>query len=124
MYTVRFHGHTHLIPICWQRVLVGEAVREHAAKKQRLVSEVRRTGGAFGETKEELQRYLDDEEEMLAPDVAATPVIHTGSVTGNADVEKGRDIAKAHIAVPSQDDIMKKVLEEKKKALLDKYTTL
>jgi pyruvate/2-oxoglutarate/acetoin dehydrogenase E1 component len=90
-------------------------VREHAQKKQKLADEVRRTGGAFGETKELLQKYIEDERRMNDPDVAAM----AGSGAGGAT--EADDIMKAHIVLPSQDAIAAALVEQKKKMMLDKY---
>lgn len=101
--------------LLWQRELIGEAVREHAQKKQKLADEVRRTGGAFGETKELLQKYVNDELRMNDPDIAAAIAISGVSSTN------GEDIVKSHIVLPSEDAIAAALVEQKKKAMLEKY---
>lgn len=88
-------------------------MQEYSNKKQRIAEEVIRTGGVFGEMKEELERYIADERASKLSDVGS------GSVGGDSSGHSGM-ILKAHIVVPTQEEIMNSIVEEKKAALLEK----
>jgi predicted CopG family antitoxin len=87
--------------------MINQAVEEHKRKKMRLVEELRRGDsraegeGSAGAGLEELNLYLSAEKESLEYDVA--------------------EIAAGVVAVPSQEEVMKLVLEEKKKQLLQQF---
>lgn len=107
---------------------VQESIDEFHSKKRKLEEEVARSGGVYGV--EELQKYSDNDpktsylvEQEIANDIAAKPInLNMLSTNAQEDNETSSNkILKAHVAVPSQDDIAKVVLEEKKKSLLEKY---
>ena len=77
---------------------------------------MRRTGGAFGDTKELLQKYIEDEKHMHDEDVAALTIS-----TSHGQGESTATIAKAHIRLPSQSAIEAALMEQKKKQMLEKY---
>lgn len=113
---------------------VKEATAEFSAKKRKLEEEVTRSGGVYGT--EDLQKYLDNDratnylvENEIANDIAAKPInLNLSSEASHGDssvrpntASNASAILKAHVVVPSQEAITKVVIEEKKRALLEKY---
>lgn len=109
---------------------IKESTDEFLSKKRKLQEEVSRSGGVYGS--EELQKYQDNDrhtnylvEQEISNDIAAKPInlnlLSSGSSQSSEDSSNSSNILKAHVVVPSQDDIVKVVLEEKKKSLLEKY---
>jgi hypothetical protein len=122
------------IYVIWAQVLrAKESTDEFLSKKRKLQEEVARSGGVYGT--EELQKYLDNDrqtsylvEQEISNDIAAKPInlnmlTSESSHAAASDESTGTtsNILKAHVVVPSQDAIVKVVLEEKKKSLLEKY---
>jgi hypothetical protein len=103
--------------VCKQKELIAKAEREFQAKKRKLQEDVERSGGVYG--KEQLAAYnaaelasaIEDEH-----DIAMAGVDHLGS-SGLSGV----GLVRAHINVPSVDDIKQQVLEHKRQQLLDMY---
>lgn len=112
---------------------MAESIDEFTAKKRKIQDEVDRSGGVYG--REELQKYLDNDrhcsllvQQEIANDIAARPInliLHAVDETKTSSDEPGgsssSSILKAHVVVPSQEAIVKEVLEEKKRTLLEKY---
>lgn len=75
---------------------------EHKRKKMKLIEELRRASDAdTSSLSEELNHYLQAEKDSLEYDIASTSAIG--------------------MTLPSQEEIMKLVLEEKKKHLLQQF---
>jgi hypothetical protein len=108
---------------------IKESTDDFLSKKRKLEQEVTRSGGVYGA--EELQKYKDNDretsylvEQEIANDIAAKPInlnLPSTKASGEGDEVNTSNILKAHVVVPSQDDIVKVVLEEKKRSLLEKY---
>lgn len=110
-----------------------ESIDEFSAKKRKLQDEVDRSGGVYG--RDDLQKFLDNDrhtshlvQQEIANDIAARPInlnLHAAGGPKDSSDESGdsssSSILKAHVVVPSQEAIVKVVLEEKKRSLLEKY---
>lgn len=128
--------------LCVQVLRVKESLEEFTSKKRKVEEEVARSGGVYGS--DELQKFKDNDrhtshlvQQEISNDIAAKPInlnllsgksSGAGGAGGEEEGEGGagdssssKNILKAHVVVPSQDDIVKVVLQEKKRSLLEKY---
>ncbi len=86
--------------------MVTEEIDEHKKKKMKLIEDIRRNNSSEART-EELNRYVESEKESLEYDIASSTLKN----------EEGT----ISITLPSQEEIMKKILEHKKRSLLDQF---
>lgn len=85
-----------------QEELIQQSVEEHRRKKMKLIEELRRENDPnTSSLSEELNHYLQAEKESLEYDIAST--------------------SSLGLTLPSQEEIMRLVLEEKKKHLLQQF---
>jgi hypothetical protein len=111
---------------------IQESIDGFLTKKRKVQDEVSRSGGVYGS--EELQKYQDNDrlsnylvEQEISNDIAAKPInlnleSDSSQAAGNGNGSSSSSaILKAHVVVPSQDDIVKVVLEAKKRSMLEKY---
>lgn len=108
---------------------------EFQHKKRKLIQEVKRSGGTFGAEELAILQSVDDVDDseaqveaFLGKSLSSGGAVgalagHATSTNATFDgvVETGLEM-KAHVVVPSQDDIGALLIEQKKLALLGKYT--
>ena len=98
--------------------MIADASAEFQEKKRRLMIEAKRSGGVFGAAELALLDDGDDDgEEQVARFLGQNMAGAANGAGGpSAEVE-----LKAHVVVPSQDEIGAMLIEQKKLALLGKY---
>lgn len=117
--------------------LISAAVKESDMKKRKIVEEVRRSGGVFGKDKlevlEKLESHEDDEDEEAIAEFLKDNSIAAGAgdpakidkTTGKSASKESSAASdaniKAHVPVPTQDEMAALLLEEKKKSLLGQF---
>ena len=101
--------------------MIAAASAEFQEKKRRLIIEAKRSGGVFGTAELALLEDGDDDgEEQVARFLGQGLAAQAGD-TGVAGGAGSEVELKAHVVVPSQDEIGAMLIEQKKLALLGRY---
>eukprot|EP01041_Mallomonas_annulata_P001707 gene1707-3306_t len=106
-----------------EKQLIEEAEKEFISKRRKLEEDVRRSGGVYGAT--ELAE-LEDNDNDDSDEYAVLLAQGLDTSTSNNQLQQPSAMTdvtmKAHVFVPSQEDITAEVTERKRQGLLEKYS--